>query len=142
VLMRADGSRVEESTYDKHIRHTLPHMPQVPGPGGVRIVRTANDQITFWRDAANNLHKQMTLLNEVMAPAHQGGNRRFVFDVEYGGMFFAYLRVPIPGQPDSEAMFLFGATLNQAAMNNKQADLHFDLLLRALKQIETNVRLV
>jgi hypothetical protein len=140
VLMRADGQRVEESKFDKHLRHMLPHMPLVPSPSGERIARTVNDQVNFWREAAANLHQSMTLLNDVMAPAHQGGNRRFVFDTEYGGMFFAYLRVPVPGQPDGEAMYLFGATLNQAAMTSKQADLHFDMLYKALKQIETSVR--
>jgi hypothetical protein len=142
VLMRADGSRVEESSYDKHIRYTITHMPQVLAPDGARVTRTINDQINFWREAAQNLHRQIGLLNSVMVPAHQGGNRRFVFDLEYGGIFFAYLRVPIPGQPDGEAMFLFASTLSQAAMNSKQADQHFDLLFRALKQIETNVRMV
>ena len=36
---------------------------------------------------------------------------------------------------------MFAATLCQEAMNTKVADAHFDLLVRALKQIDANVRI-
>jgi hypothetical protein len=46
----------------------------------------------------------------------------------------------VPGAPDAEPVYLFAAALSQEAVNLKVADGHFDLLLRALKQIDTNVR--
>jgi hypothetical protein len=64
-----------------------------------------------------------------------------VFDVEYGGMFFAYLRLPALGAADADPVYVFAAALSQEAINRKLADAHFDLLVHALKQIDTNVRL-
>ena len=77
--------------------------------------------------------------NAAIAPARQGANRRLLFDCEYGALYFTYLRLP-GGGVDAEPVYLFAAALNQEAVNLKVADAHFDLLLRALKQIDTNVR--
>jgi hypothetical protein len=88
------------------------------------------------------VHQSIVALDAAIAPAHQGPNRRIVFDCEYGGLFFAYLRPPVPGDPDAEPVYLFAATVSQEAVNVKLADAHFDLLLRALKGIDTNVRSV
>jgi len=139
VLMRPGGERLEEAWEPRHLRTCLPHLPRVNG-GHERTCRTIDDQIAFWRQAAEHIHQSMAALDAVIAPAHQGGNRRMVFDCEYGGMFFAYLRPPVPGNPDCEPVYLFAATVSQEAMNLKLADQHFDLLLRALKGIDTNVR--
>ncbi len=140
VLMRPGGDRLEEAWYEKHIRATLPHLPRVATPAGEKVPRTADDQIACWRATAEGLHQSMGQLDRIVCPAHQGGNRRIVFDTEYGGFFFSYLRPPIPGT-ENEPLYVFAATLNQEAMNSKQADAHFDLLLRALRQIETAVRI-
>ena len=141
VLMRPGGERLEEAWFEKHIQATLPQMPRIEGPESTRVARTVNDQLVYWRATAERLHDSMGALDTVIAPAHQGTNRRLLFDSEYGGLFFAYLRLPTAGPTDGEALFLFAATLSQSAMNTKEADLHFDLLMKALKQIDTSVRI-
>ena len=141
VLMRPGGERLEEAWEPRHLRACLPHLPRVNG-GADRIARTVDDQIAYWRQTAEHIHQSMATLDAAIAPAHQGGNRRVVFDSEYGGLFFAYLRPPVPGDPDAEPVYLFAATVSQEAVNVKLADAHFDLLLRALKGIDTNVRSV
>jgi hypothetical protein len=139
VLMRPGGERLEEAWEARHIRHSLPHLPRVNG-GAERAARSLDDQIAYWRQTAEHLHRSMPALDAAIAPAHQGPNRRMTFDCEYAGLFFAYLRPPAPGDPECEPVYLFAATLSQEAMNNGQANSHFDLLLQALKQIDTNVR--
>lgn len=139
VLMRPGGERLEESWEARHIRKSLPNLPRVNG-GSERVARTVDDQIAYWRQTAETLHQSMPALDAAIGPAHQGTNRRIVFDCEYAGIFFAYLRPPVAGDKEVEPVYLFAATLSQEAMNTKQADLHFELLLRALKQIDTNVR--
>jgi hypothetical protein len=141
VLMRPGGERLEETWETRHLRICLPHLPRTNG-GGERNCRSVDDQIAFWRQTAEHIHQSMTTLDAAIAPAHQGSNRGLVFDCEYGGMFFAYLRPPVPGDPDAEPIYLFAATVSQEAVNMKIADNHFDLLLRALKGIDTNVRSV
>lgn len=139
VLMRPGGERLEEAWESKHMRVALPQLPRVVA-GGERTHRTADDQVSYWRTTAEHLHQSMAALDAAIAPAHHGTNRRIVFDCEYGGLFFAYLRPPIPGDTNAEPIYLFAATLSQEAMNMKVADAHFDLLVRALKQIDANVR--
>jgi hypothetical protein len=46
----------------------------------------------------------------------------------------------VAGDAEVEPVYLFAATLSQEAMNTGLAASHFELLLRALKQIDTNVR--
>lgn len=139
VLMRPGGERLEEALEPKHILVALPQLPRVAACGE-RTHRTPDDQLAYWRATAEHLHQSMTALDAAIAPAHQGTNRRMVFDCEYGGLFFDYLRPPIHGDGDAEPIYLFAATLSQEAMNMKLADSHFDLLVRALKQIDANVR--
>src|SRR5438309_6840682 len=98
--------------------------------------------MAFRRRTAEHIPQSMAALAAAIAPARQGANRRIVFDCEYGGLFFAYLRPPVPGNADAEPIYLFAATVSQEAVNMKIADNHFDLLLRAIKGIDTNVRSV
>ena len=139
VVMRPGGERLEEAWEARHIRQSLPHLPRVDG-GADRVTRTLDDQVAFWRQTAESIHRSMAALDAAIAPSHQGANRRVTFDCEYAGLFFAYLRPPDSGSADAEPVYLFAATLSQEAMNNGQAASHFELLLRALKQIDTNVR--
>lgn len=139
ILMRPGGERLEEAWEARHIRACLPHLPRVVG-AAEPVTRTLDDQVAYWRATAEDIHAAMAKLDGAVARAHQGGNRRLVFDTEYGGLYFAYLRAPAPGAADPDPVFLFAATLDQEAVNTKAADLHFDLLVRALKQIDTNVR--
>lgn len=139
VVMRPGGRRQEEAWCEKQTRAVLGYLPRVSAAGGEQVDRTVNDQVAHWRAAAERLHASMAALDAAIAPAHQGANRRLVFDCEYGGLFFAYLRPPVGGA-DGEAEYVFAATVSQEAMNLKRADAHFDLLVRALKLIDTNVR--
>jgi hypothetical protein len=139
VVMRPGGQVREEAWAEKQVRANLIHLPRIALANGEKAVRTPADQVAHWRAAAEKLHASMAALDGVIAPAHQGANRRLVFDCEYAGLFFAYLRPPVPGA-DGEAEYVFAATLSQEAMNSKVADAHFDLLVRALKLIDANVR--
>jgi len=139
VLMRPGGERLEESAEPRHIRTCLTQLPRVAA-AAERVARSLDDQIGYWRLAAEKIHQSMPALDAVIAPARQGANRRLVFDCEYGAMYFTYLRPPVPGAPDAEPVYLFAAALDQEAVNLKVADHHYDLLLRALRQIDTNVR--
>jgi hypothetical protein len=139
VLMRPDGERIDEAWHEGHIREAMPHLSRITDGDGTKVHRTFDDQISFWRSAAENMPKSLERLDECVAGAHQGGNRRIIFDTEYGGLFFAYLRPPEKNS-DGEELFLVAATLSQSAMNTKQADVHFDLMMRALRQIDSNLR--
>ncbi|HEX3150269.1 MAG TPA: hypothetical protein VHR66_19490 [Gemmataceae bacterium] len=140
VLMRPGGERLEEAWEPRHMRTCLPHLPRVNGQIE-RVERSVDDQIAFWRQTAEHMHQSIQALDAAIAPAHQGTNRRMVFDCEYGGLFFAYLRPPVPGNAECEPIYVFAATVSQEAVNMKLADAHFDLLMRALKGIDASVRL-
>jgi hypothetical protein len=117
-------------------------LPEQPQPDKeLRHVRGIEEQIEFWRAAAQRIHKLMAALDEAIAPAHQGTNRRVVFDCEFGGLFFIYLRMPEARDTDSQYLYLFAATLNQRNMNERIADLHFAMLLEALRYIEQDIKL-
>jgi hypothetical protein len=82
----------------------------------------------------------MAELDALIDGANQGHNRRLVFDVEFGGMFFMYLRASDPRSKIDTALYLFGATLNQTEMASGRAEHHFKLLLEALVQIDRSIR--
>jgi hypothetical protein len=79
VLMRPGGERLEEVWEPRHIRATLAHLPRVAGPAE-RVCRTLDAQVGYWRLAAERIHQSMPALDEVIAPSHQGANRRLLFD--------------------------------------------------------------
>ena len=139
VLMRPGGERLEEAWEPRHFAG-LPaapaagqRRPRAGGPVGGRPGRVlaADGRAPAPIDGEPGRGHR---------PGPPGDNRRLVFDCEYGGLFFAYLRPPVPGDPNAEPVYLFAATVSQEAMNLKLADGHFELLLRALKGIDTNVR--
>lgn len=142
ALVWADGTIIEEAHDQRKIKRMAEHLPRVtPDAEGQRHVRSAEEQVQFWREAAQKIHKAMTTLDEVIAPAHQGTNRRLLFDCEFGGMLFIYLRMPEARDPDGEYLYLFAATLNQGSMNDRVADAHFALLLEALRTIEQGIKM-
>lgn len=138
ALIRSPNERLEEVHWESHIREMLPHLPRVKGEN---ITRTLDDQIAYWRETAIRIHHHMEQLDTMIASSCQGTNRRLVFDCEFGGLFFIYLRPPVTGVDGTESIFLFGATLSQAAIDMKDADWHFDLLVKALKNIENGIRM-
>jgi hypothetical protein len=161
LLAWADGTIVEEACDPRKIRRRAQHLPRVltetapavssgeerrteqpqPQEEPQRHVRGVEEQIEFWREAAHRIHKSMSTLDTIIAPAHQGTNRRLVFDSEFGGLFFIYLRMPEARDTDGEYLYLFGATLNQRNMNERIADHHFALLLEALRYIEQDIKM-
>jgi hypothetical protein len=94
--------------------------------------RTAEQQILWWTSLAVEVHKEMDRLNKVFGTGGQGINRRALFDVQFGGYLFQYLRPPEIGD---DYLFLFGATLTQAEVNTRRFEEHFELLVKALRNI-------
>jgi hypothetical protein len=140
LLALGDGEALEEVSNPKQIANRARHLPKVVVDGGEVRIRTVDDQVQFWRQMALTLHKRMAELDSLIATAHQGHNRRIVFDTEYGGFFFKYLRLPDPASPVDSGQFLFAATLNQVEIDNEIAALHFRYLKEAIVFIENGIR--
>jgi hypothetical protein len=140
LLALGDGERLEEEADQRQIQTWCVNLPKVKVGDEPARARTAGDQIEFWRQLAAQIHERMRELDTLVETANQGHNRRLVFDCEYGGLFFRYLRLPDPLNKVDTGLYLFGATLNQAEMTNSRAEQHFQLLLEALKQIDRSIR--
>ncbi len=97
--------------------------------------RMANSQLDWWSALAVELHHEMNRMNAVLDKGGQGINRRVLFDVQFGGYLFQYLRPPEIGD---DYLFLFGATLSQMEVNTRRFEEHFDLLVQALRNIKAN----
>jgi hypothetical protein len=137
LLARDGGQRLEEAWAHRAMRGRVGHLPPIDAGGGPVRERTVLDQVVFWRESAGSVLRAMAALDAAVAPARQGQNRRVVFDTEFGGLFFLYLRPPGSG---GGGVYLFGATLNQAEVNAKVADRDFDLLAEALRTIDRGLR--
>lgn len=141
LLASGDGQHLEEVANIKQIEQRCQLLPKlVTSDGAPPVARTVNDQIRFWREMAHIIHERMPELDALIEPAHHGRNRRLVFDAEYGGFFFRYLRQPDPRAKIDTALYLFGATINQASMDNQSAAEQFRLLLEALEHIDRSIR--
>jgi hypothetical protein len=140
LLACGDGERLEEAVDARAIQRMCPHLPKVQPDGEPPRVRTPDDQVRFWREMADRLHTRMSELDALIEDAHHGRNRRLVFDAEYGGFFFKYLRLPDPRNKIDTGLYLFAATLNQEEMDSQSADQHFHLLLRAVQHIDRGIR--
>jgi hypothetical protein len=140
LLGLGDGEVLEEIANTKQILCRAIHLPKVAVDSSPARIRTVDDQVQFWRQMALTLHKRMAELDALIATANQGHNRRIVFDAEYGGFFFKYLRLPDPSSPVDSGQFLFGATLNQIELDNQTAELHFRYLMDAIVFIEKGIR--
>lgn len=140
MLALGDGERLEEATNMRQVRAWCPHLPKVKSGDGPLHIRDADEQVERWRQLAAQIHQHIEELDRLIEPAQQGRNRRLIFDTEFGGLFFRYLRQPDPRNPHDTGLYLFGATLNQMEITNGRAEHHFQLLLEALKHIERSVR--
>lgn len=140
MLALGDGQRLEEGFNRTQVARWCSHLPKVAPEGQPPRVRTPEDQLEVWRQLAARLHERMKELDALIEPARQGYHRGLIFDAEYGGMFFRYLRSPDPRDPVSSGLYLFAATLNQEEMNSGRAERHFQLLLEAVKHIDRSVR--
>ena len=74
---------------------------------------TLEEQIKRWDQLVPKLHKAMLSLDGQLVQTGQGENARVVFDVDMGGFF--YNRI-------NSHSVLFGATLDQAQVNNGSCD--------------------
>lgn len=140
MLALGDGERLEEEVNLKQIDAWCMNLPKVQVGNEPAKARTGKDQAEFWRCVAARIHERMKDLDALVEMAHQGHNRRLVFDCEYGGLFFRYLRLPDPVNKVDTGLYLFGATLNQTEMTNGRAEQQFQLLLEALHHIDRSVR--
>lgn len=142
VLEMGDGERLEEEANLRQIASFCHHLPKVKLADEVPRLRTPIDQVEFWRQAAQQIHARMNDLDALIEVAHHGHNHNLVFDTEYGGLFFRYVRLPDPREKVDTGLYLFGATLNQAEMTNGRAQQQFQLLLDALHHIDRAIRAV
>jgi len=140
LLALGDGERREEEADMRQIQEWCANLPKVKIGEDPARLRTADDQLAFWRQLAARIHERMQELDRLVEMGHQGHNRCLVFDCEFGGFFFRYLRRPDPTSQVDTGVYLFGATLNQTEMLNGRAAEHFQLLLDALNHIDRSVR--
>jgi hypothetical protein len=140
VLALGDGERLEEEADLRRVRAWCPHLPKLTSADGPRP-RTPEEQVELWRKLAGEIHAHRAELDATIAGARQGRNRRLVFDLEFGGIFFKYLRLRDPRDELDTSLYLFGATLNQSEMDSGRAEQHFLLLQDALRHIDRSVRL-
>lgn len=140
LLGLGDGEVLEQEASPRQIQACCVNLPKVKVGDEPPRHRTAQDQIELWRQVAARVHHRMRDLDALVEGASQGHNRRLVFDCEYGGMFFRYLRLPDPTSELDTGLYLFAATLNQAEMLNGRAEHHFHLLLDALNNIDRAIR--
>jgi hypothetical protein len=93
---------------------------------------SADTRIAKWLELAVDLHAELQRMNVVLEKGGQGGNRRVLLDVQYGGYLFQYVRPPKSG---SDVVFLFAVTVLQQEVTNRQFEEHFELLMRAVRNI-------
>jgi hypothetical protein len=139
VLACGDGEVLEEAFNARQVTRRCPYLPKVAPPGAGPRTRTLEDQLASWREGAGGIHAGMSQLDAVVERASHGRNVRLIFDTEYGGLFFVYLRTPDPRGGDG-GVYLFGATLDQKEVNTQAAENHFNLLAEAMRSIDRNVR--
>jgi hypothetical protein len=75
--------------------------------------RTADHQVDLWEGILHRIHSALRSLDPEFVTTGQGANVRVVFDVDMGGFFYTRL--------GSQAV-LFGATLDQAEVNNGRCE--------------------
>lgn len=93
---------------------------------------SADARIAKWLELAVELHADFQRMNALLEKGGQGGNRRVLLDVQYGGYLFQYVRPPKSG---SDVVFLFAVTVLQQEVTNRQFEEHFELLVQAVRNI-------
>lgn len=93
---------------------------------------TADARIAQWLELAADLHREFQRMNAVLEKGGQGGNRRVLLDVQYGGYLFQYVRPPKSG---SDVLFLFAVTVLQEEVSNRQFEEHFEQMIQAVRNI-------
>lgn len=93
---------------------------------------SADARIAKWLELAGDLHREFQAMNAVLEKGGQGGNRRVLLDVQYGGYLFQYVRPPKSG---SDVLFLFAVTVLQQEVSNRQFEEHFEQMIQAIRNI-------
>lgn len=93
---------------------------------------SADARIANWLELAGDLHREFQSMNAVLEKGGQGGNRRILLDVQYGGYLLQYVRPPKSG---SDVLFLFAVTVLQQEVNNRQFEEHFEQMMQAIRNI-------
>lgn len=93
---------------------------------------SADERIRKWLELAVELHGEFQRMNGLLDKGGQGGNRRVLLDVQYGGYLFQYLRPPKSG---SDVLFLFAVTVLQMEVSNRQFEDHFELMVQAVRNV-------
>ena len=75
--------------------------------------RTVTEQVRLWEELMPVVHAALFDLDRSFVRTGQGENVRVVFDIDMGA--FYYTRI-------GSHAFLFGATLNQAHVNNRKCE--------------------
>lgn len=88
--------------------------------------------VARWLTLAGELHHAFQSMNSMLELGGQGGNRRVLLDVQYGGYLFQYVRPPNSG---NNVLVLFAVTVLQQEVTNRQFEDHFELLLQAVRNI-------
>jgi len=86
------------------------------------------EQIAIWQELLPKIHDAVVKLDDAMVKAGQGENIRAVFDVDMGG--FIYSRV-------NRHTILFGATLDQAKINNGHCEREMKQMVSELQAVFT-----
>lgn len=89
-------------------------------------------RIANWLELAADLHRELQSMNAILEKGGQGGNRRVLLDVQYGGYMLQYVRPPKSG---SDVLFLFAVTVLQSEVTNRLFEEHFDQLMQAVRNI-------
>jgi hypothetical protein len=98
-------------------------LSRFSGPGA-----TPEEQISLWEQLLPRVHYALTALDNELVRSGLGENVRVVLDVDMGGYF--YHRV-------NSHTILFGATLDQAQINNGQCDKEMKQMFSELQAVFT-----
>jgi hypothetical protein len=111
---------VNKSYNEKYLKYLLERFS---GPSN-----TLDEQVGLWEQLLPKVHKAMISLDYQLVKTGQGENVRVVLDVDMGG--FLYNRI------DSHTV-LFGATLDQAQMNNGSCDKEMQQMVSEIQAVFT-----
>jgi hypothetical protein len=117
----ADLEVVARSCNEKYLEHLLRRFG---GPSS-----TVAEQLALWNKLLPKIHTALVSLDEELAQTGQGENVRVVLDVDLGGFF--YTRI------GSHAL-LFGATVDQAQVNNGRCDREMQQMASEIAAIFTS----
>lgn len=130
---------IAEGSSDRALLRGLNRLPGVHAPiDGKRPAADVEAQKRIWREKAADLFARWAQLNELVAPARQGGNVAIGFDLRYGALYAEMVEEPGPGGP-AVGVFLFAAALNQHEVNTLAAARHFWTLSQAIRHVRTGV---